>query len=151
MTTRKRTTTKANQAKAQQPKATQEAEAKAAQGEDAKNTEVATQDPAKEPAAKDGPIQDQQPDTPPAAGKDATGAKDGATRKTQKGEIPALFIRTKRRYKSRRRAGHRFSREGYAIALAALSEGQIEQLKADPALEVEECSFPADPDDDPES
>lgn len=70
--------------------------------------------------------------------------------KATKGEIPALFVRTKRRIKSRRRAGFRFTREGHGIALEALSDAQVEQLKSDPALEVEECTVPADPDGEPE-
>ncbi|MCE8027539.1 hypothetical protein HOP54_02395 [Halomonas daqingensis] len=78
-----------------------------------------------------------------------TAAQDGPVKAAMEalgnpGEIPALFIRTKRRFKSRRRAGFRFSREGYGIALEALSEEQIAAIKADPALEVEECTFPAE-------
>ena len=51
-------------------------------------------------------------------------------------------MRTKRRIKSRRRAGYRFNREGTGIALELLSEEQLQQLRDDPALEVEDCTFP---------
>ncbi|WP_438454698.1 hypothetical protein [Vreelandella venusta] len=57
-------------------------------------------------------------------------------------ETPGVFVRTKRRIKSRRRAGYRFNREGTGIALELLSEEQLKQLRADPALEVEDCTFP---------
>ena len=57
-------------------------------------------------------------------------------------EMPGVFVRTKRRIKSRRRAGFRFNREGTGIALELLSEEQLKQLRDDPALEVEDCTFP---------
>lgn len=57
-------------------------------------------------------------------------------------ELPGVFVRTKRRIKSRRRAGFRFNREGMGIALELLSEEQLKQLREDPALEVEDCTFP---------
>lgn len=57
-------------------------------------------------------------------------------------ETPGVFVRTKRRIKSRRRAGFRFNREGTGIALELLSEEQLTQLRDDPALEVEDCTFP---------
>jgi len=59
-------------------------------------------------------------------------------------ELPGVFVRTKRRFKSRRRAGHRFNREGTGIALELLSEEQLQQLRDDPALEVKDCTFPLD-------
>jgi len=59
-------------------------------------------------------------------------------------EMPGVFVRTKRRFKSRRRAGHRFNREGTGIALELLSEEQLQQLRDDPALEVKDCTFPLD-------
>ncbi|MGP9666253.1 hypothetical protein ACT3TY_16740 [Halomonas sp. AOP22-C1-8] len=59
-------------------------------------------------------------------------------------EMPGVFVRTKRRIKSRRRAGHRFNREGVGIALELLSEEQLQQLRDDPALEVKDCTFPLD-------
>ncbi|WP_278369821.1 hypothetical protein [Vreelandella titanicae] len=59
-------------------------------------------------------------------------------------ETPGVFVRTKRRIKSRRRAGFRFNREGTGIALELLSEEQLTQLRDDPALEVEDCTFPID-------
>ncbi|MDY7117131.1 hypothetical protein RAN53_12320 [Halomonas sp. SSL-5] len=142
MTTRKRNTkaTEAKPAEAKAAEPTPNPQAAPAQGEATPNTDAAT--------AKDGPTQDAQQDTPPAAGKEATGTKDGATEpKAGKGEIPALFVRTKRRFKSRRRAGHRFDRNRHGIALEALSAEEIAALKADPALEVQECTFPAEPDE----
>ena len=57
-------------------------------------------------------------------------------------EMPGVFVRTKRRIKSRRRAGFRFTREGVGIALELLTEEQLKQLRDDPALEVEDCTFP---------
>tara|TARA_R110002049_G_scaffold190570_2_gene359254 strand:+ start:21172 stop:21687 length:516 start_codon:yes stop_codon:yes gene_type:complete len=51
-------------------------------------------------------------------------------------EQTGVMVRTKRRIKSRRRAGQRFSREGTFIALEDLSEEQLKQLHEDPALEV---------------
>lgn len=59
-------------------------------------------------------------------------------------EMPGVFVRTKRRIKSRRRVGFRFNREGTGIALELLSEEQLKQLRADPALEVEDITFPLD-------
>ncbi|UXZ55825.1 hypothetical protein LOS15_07345 [Halomonas sp. 7T] len=57
-------------------------------------------------------------------------------------EMPGVFVRTKRRIKSRRRAGFRFNREGTGIALEMLTKEQLKQLREDPALEVEDCTFP---------
>ena len=51
-------------------------------------------------------------------------------------------MRTKRRIKSRRRAGYRISREGVAIALNRLTDAQLAQLRDDPALEVKDCTMP---------
>ncbi|WP_088699715.1 HI1506-related protein [Halomonas campaniensis] len=59
-------------------------------------------------------------------------------------EIPGVFVRTKRRIKSRRRAGFRFNREGTSIALELLSQEQLEQLLADPALQVTNCNLSLD-------
>ncbi|MDN3524351.1 hypothetical protein QWY79_03620 [Halomonas sabkhae] len=66
-------------------------------------------------------------------------------------EIPAVFVRTRRGIKSRRRAGHRFTREGFGIALSALSEAQVAQLRDDPALEVKDCTLPAEADSESEA
>lgn len=71
--------------------------------------------------------------TPPASAK-AQGKQD---------EIPMLYVRTKKRFGSRRRAGFRFNREGFGIALDALSDEQVAALKADPTLVVEEGTVPA--------
>lgn len=56
--------------------------------------------------------------------------------------IPALFIRSK--HQPYRRAGFSFSRQGVGIALAALTDDQVQVLKNDPRLDVEECTFPAE-------
>ena len=66
-------------------------------------------------------------------------------------EMPGVFVRTKRRIKSRRRAGFRFNREGTGIALELLSEEQLQQLRDDPALEVEDCTFPLEATSEPEA
>lgn len=63
------------------------------------------------------------------------------------GEIDGLYIRTARGIESRRRAGHRFNRTGHGIARSALTGDQIDALKADPALVVEDALFPAEADD----
>lgn len=143
MAARKPRTTKATQAKPAEAKPqepTSNTATAPAQGEGTPSTDAAT--------ATDGPTQDVQQDTPPAAGTEATGTKDGAANaKATKGEIPALYVRTRRRFKSRRRAGHRFDRQGHGIALEALSAEEVAALKADPALEVHECTFPAEPDE----
>lgn len=57
-------------------------------------------------------------------------------------ETPGVLVRTKRRIKSRRRAGYRISREGVAIALNRLTDAQLAQLRDDPALEVKDCTMP---------
>lgn len=131
MAARKPRTTKATQAKPAEAKPqepTSNTATAPAQGEATPNTDAAT--------AKEGPTQDPAPAAPPAP--KAQG---------KKGEIPALYVRTRRRFKSRRRAGHRFDRQGHGIALEALSAEEVAALKADPALEVHECTFPAEPDE----
>ncbi|MGY8830720.1 MAG: HI1506-related protein, partial [Pseudomonadales bacterium] len=40
-----------------------------------------------------------------------------------------------------RRCGHRFTREGFGIALSALTEAQIKQLENEPNLKVERGIF----------
>ncbi|WP_170293763.1 hypothetical protein [Halomonas alimentaria] len=130
MTTRKRTP------KATQAEPTPTPQAAPAQGEATSNTDAAT--------AKDGPSP--TPESPPKASQEGEKINTPPASAPQ-GEIPALFVRTRRRFKSRRRAGHRFDRNGHSIALEALSAEEIAALKADPALEVEECTFPAEPDE----
>ena len=76
-----------------------------------------------------------------AQGNTVTGDGTGTTLSPME-EMPGVFVRTKRRIKSRRRAGYRFNREGTGIALELLSEEQLQQLRDDPALEVEDCTFP---------
>ncbi|GHB24406.1 hypothetical protein [Salinicola rhizosphaerae] len=63
-------------------------------------------------------------------------------------EIPALFIRTRKPILRRRRCGHVFTPEGHGIALSGLTAKQIAAFEGDPTLIVEECSFPAKPDED---
>ncbi|MDX1464120.1 MAG: HI1506-related protein [Halomonas sp.] len=157
MTTRKSTsktaakrTTKASetqekQAATTQPNAGDSAQAPEAGGVKApQDKDAATQEPATDSAAKEGPSQDEA-----AQGDAKAPAKDAKDSRTP-GEILGVFVRTKKRYGSRRRAGFRFTREGHGIALSALSDEQLEQLHADPALEVEECTFPADDDGEAE-
>jgi hypothetical protein len=54
-------------------------------------------------------------------------------------KVPALFIKTKSG--SFRRAGFRFTEEPYGIALECLTDGQIQALKSEPSLIVEEGDF----------
>ncbi len=76
-----------------------------------------------------------------------TAANDPAETQTKKAASkkkearPGLFIGTRRGVARFRRAGFVFSREPYGIALEALTEEQIEQLKAEPSLVVEEVDF----------
>lgn len=56
--------------------------------------------------------------------------------------IPALFVKAK--HNGYRRAGFVHTREGVGIALSALTEAQVELLKNDPHLVVEECTFEGD-------
>ena len=127
MAARKPRTTRKSQAKADEP--ISDIQAAPTEGEAEPSTEVHQ--------AKEGPSN--AAESPPPAAEEAE--------KINTGEIPALFVRTKRRFKSRRRVGFRFTREGLGIALEALSAEEIAALKADPALEVEECTFPAEPDE----
>ena len=54
--------------------------------------------------------------------------------------IDGLFIRSKSKY-GFRRCGFQFCADGVGIALSALTPEQIETLKAEPALIVEESTF----------
>ncbi len=144
--TRKSSTrrTSKTQAQPQAEAPTQDTPTAPAEGEATPNTEAAT--------ATDGPTAETT-----AAQPEATNQPEKAPEPKQKGkgkgkpdEIPAVFVRTGRGVKSRRRAGFRFSREGLGIALEALSDEQLEKLHADPALEVEACTFPADDDGEAE-
>ena len=82
---------------------------------------------------------------------DAAAAMDGSTTvktdETPQGETPALFVRTRKPIMRRRRAGHVFTAEGHGIALSGLADDEIQALKADPTLVVEECTFPAEAED----
>ncbi|MDW7746582.1 HI1506-related protein [Halomonas sp.] len=146
--TPKASETQEQQAATPQPNAGDSAQAPEAGGVEATQVkDAATQEPAMEPAAKEGPS-DAAQDQPKASEK-------GEKINTPPGEapveqVPAVFVRTRKRYGSRRRAGFRFTQEGLGIALSALTDEQLEQLHADPALEVEECTFPADDDGEPE-
>jgi hypothetical protein len=59
-------------------------------------------------------------------------------------KTPGLFIRSK--HEPYRRAGFAHSRTGVGIALSALTEKQIQLLKGDPHLVVEDCTFEGDDD-----
>ncbi|OLO06886.1 hypothetical protein BTW08_15385 [Salinicola sp. MH3R3-1] len=73
---------------------------------------------------------------------------DDETTVSNQTEIPALFIRTRKAILRRRRCGQVFTPEGHGIALSGLTAEQISAFESDPTLIVEECSFPADPDED---
>ena len=134
MTTRKQSAA----AKAKQEKAKAEA-TEAQPQEQAEPTPetpadaIATSDEQEAPASEAAAIE--------AQGNTVTGDGTGTTLPPME-EMPGVFVRTKRRIKSRRRAGFRFNREGAGIALELLSEEQLQQLRDDPALEVEDCTFP---------
>ncbi|PKM31999.1 MAG: hypothetical protein CVV07_01075 [Gammaproteobacteria bacterium HGW-Gammaproteobacteria-11] len=53
--------------------------------------------------------------------------------------VDGLWIRSVP--ESFRRCGFRFTREGYGIALSALTDAQVEQLMADPNLVVKRGEF----------
>lgn len=136
MATRKQTTA---------AKAKQEAQAQAEAAAAAETTE-ATDAPVPEAAT---PVEAVAPNAEPEAAPHATEIQGNTVTGDGTGnalppmeEMPGVFVRTKRRIKSRRRAGHRFNREGTGIALELLSDEQLEQLRNDPALEVEFCTFP---------
>lgn len=63
-------------------------------------------------------------------------------KKSKSKKIPALFIRSLSKT-GFRRAGFAFTPEGYGIALSALTDEKIAQLRAEPALHVEECEIDA--------
>jgi len=67
----------------------------------------------------------------------AEAAKDGAA-------VEALWIRSVP--ESFRRCGFRFTREGFGIALDALTDEQIETLESDPNLVVERTSVTTEDD-----
>ncbi|NMZ73398.1 hypothetical protein HBO32_09835 [Pseudomonas nitroreducens] len=54
-------------------------------------------------------------------------------------EIQGLFVRSVP--ESFRRCGYRFTREGFGIALSALTDDEIDALCSDPNLVVEHCTF----------
>jgi len=143
MATRKTTAPKAKQAaptKAEAPNAEQESQA------DAKATKPTPEKVSETPTPNDAVTPDAEQistDSTPTEiqGDTVTGDGSGKALPPME-ETPGVFVRTKRRIKSRRRAGFRFNREGVGIALELLSEEQLQQLRADPALEVEDCTFP---------
>lgn len=69
-------------------------------------------------------------------------AKASDKKAATQGPIAALYI--KARAGSIRRAGHRFDTDGCGIALDLLTEQQIDALKNDPALIVDECTIDDD-------
>ncbi|KMQ75331.1 hypothetical protein [Marinobacter subterrani] len=60
------------------------------------------------------------------------------------GEKAALWVRTRRRVGSRRRAGIRFGREPIGVDLESLTDEQVKAIKEDPALIVEDVTYPAE-------
>lgn len=106
---------------------------------------MAARKPKAEPQAQDSPAappSEADPITEAAPAKEGPSPASDAPADQPVEQVPALFVRTRRGIKSRRRAGFRFGREGMGIALEALSAEEVAALKADPALEVEECTFP---------
>lgn len=157
MATRKTTATKAKQAEATEPKAEpvpetpadavapdaeqqSQADAKAAEPTPEKVTETPTPADAVVPDAEQISTDSKPTEIP---GDVITGDGTGNALQPVE-EIPGVFVRTKRRIKSRRRAGFRFNREGTSIALELLSQEQLEQLLEDPALQVTNCTCPVD-------
>jgi hypothetical protein len=55
-------------------------------------------------------------------------------------DVPVLVIRTKRGITSFRRAGHHFTREAKTIAADELSADQLDALRNEPRLEIEQGS-----------
>ncbi|WP_372373233.1 hypothetical protein ACDI10_16320 [Vreelandella venusta] len=152
MATRKTTAPKAKQA------APTKAEAPSAEPEEQENAESVPETPAdavvapNDVAAPD--VEQVSTDEAPAdiEGDTITGNGTGnALPPIEGAEIDAVMVRTKRRIKSRRRAGRRFNREGTAIALELLSPEQLEQLRNDPALETMWCTVPVEGVSEPEA
>ncbi|SDJ24015.1 hypothetical protein SAMN04487867_12960 [Vreelandella titanicae] len=140
MATRKTTAPKAKQA------APTKAEAPSAEPEEQEKAESVPETPVDTVAPNDATAPDAEQvstDEAPAGieGDTITGDGSGKALPPME-EMPGVFVRTKRRIKSRRRAGYRFNREGTGIALELLSKEQLKQLREDPALEVEDCTFP---------
>jgi hypothetical protein len=134
MATRKTTTTKAKQpTRAQPTEAVPETQTPADAGAATADQEAQANAGAATPAPQPAEIQ----------GNTVTGDGSGNALPPT-AETPGVFVRTKRRVKSRRRAGHRFNRKGTGIALELLSEAQLTQLRDDPALEVTDCTLPVD-------
>lgn len=169
MATRKTTATKAKQeapakAEATEPKAEPAPETPAdavapnAEQEaqaDAKATEPTPEKVTETPAHAETPPAEQiSTDSKPTEiqGETITGDGTGnALPPIEEAEIDAVMVRTKRRIKSRRRAGHRFNREGTAIALELLTQEQVKQLFNDPALEAMYCTIPVEGISEPEA
>lgn len=133
-------------------KTTSKTESKAAQSKAQENPAATTapnaDDSAQAPEAGQGEAAVQQTSAQePGAASQGGDAKGAAKDAAPSGEIPALFVRTRKRFGSRRRAGFRFTREGMGVALESLTSEQVAALKKDPALEVEECTVPAEPDE----
>lgn len=143
MAARKQTTTaKAKQeaqakAEATAPDVEQETQANAAASTAAEATEANA-----EPVAETPP---QAPQPTEVQGNTVMGDGTGnALPPIEEAGIDAVMVRTKRRFKSRRRAGHRFNREGTGIALELLTKEQLKQLFNDPALDVMYCTIPVE-------
>lgn len=81
------------------------------------------------------------PAAPGAAAGDSV--DDPADSDLDDGEIEGLWI-TAIPEQGFRRCGYRFTREGFGIALSALTEQQIEQLESEPNLKVERGVFSGD-------
>jgi hypothetical protein len=78
-----------------------------------------------------------------SAASDQSGAPrsdDGKGKGKGKKSVPALFIRSKPQL-GFRRCGFRFEREGFGIALDALTADQVQALRNEPNLIVEESEI----------
>jgi flagellar biosynthesis GTPase FlhF len=113
-------------------KAEQEAAAKA---------EAEAQEKAEQEAAAKAEAEAQEKAEQEAAAKAEEAQKPKETAE-QDSDVPALFIKSKSQH-GFRRCGHRFTPDGYGIALELLTDDQIETLQNDPELIVEECTVSA--------
>lgn len=116
----------------------------------AKKTTAATQKPEtsepKAPAADNGNDSAAAAPAPASTAKaaepKAPAAEKKPAKKPEPKDVPALFVKSKP--KTFCRAGHKFNEHGYGIALSALTKDQIQAIKAEPMLIVEECTIPAE-------
>ncbi|MDT4839224.1 hypothetical protein FQZ97_730090 [compost metagenome] len=74
-------------------------------------------------------------------------AKTGKTTKAAEPKmLEGIFVRSLS--PTFRRAGFEFTREGFGLLLADLSEAQLKAIEAEPLLSVQYCEIPASAGDD---